>query len=200
MHRAGVSLRILVVAAACCLIGAAEAQAQAPAALDQYVVTNADPRVLAEAGFDRHETGLPGKPGTFLVVATADQAAELRGKGATVRPLHGTTRSKLPSRSRRRGKVSPLAAPTHGYNVYRPWSLPPGPCPSTCSTPNVPLKDWYHSMAVRNPDLVKEVVIGQSVLGQPIMAYKVTEDARRVPDGRRPAVLYDSTQHAREWI
>jgi hypothetical protein len=44
------------------------------------------------------------------------------------------------------------------------------------------------------------MVIGHSVTGQAIMAYKVTDDARRERDGRRPAVLYDSTQHAREWI
>ena len=29
---------------------------------------------------------------------------------------------------------------------------------------------------------------------------KVTRDARTLPDGRRPAVLYSSAQHAREWI
>ena len=32
------------------------------------------------------------------------------------------------------------------------------------------------------------------------MAYKVTKNARNERDGSRPAVLYDSTQHAREWI
>ena len=117
------TLRFLVVAAACCLIGAAEAQAQSPAALDQYVVTNADPSVLGEAGFDRHETGVPGKPGQFIVVATADQAAELRGKGATVRPLHGLTRSQPPARTlrrRARAKIGPLPAPTHGFTVGDP--------------------------------------------------------------------------------
>jgi hypothetical protein len=108
---------VLFVAVVSCLAVTAQAQAQSPAPLDQYVVTNVDPKVLGEGGYDRTEAGIPGKPGSFLVVATADQAAQLRGKGATVRPLHGTTRSKLPSRSRRRGKVSPLAAPTHGYNV-----------------------------------------------------------------------------------
>src|SRR3954449_5501441 len=189
MPSAGPSLRVLVVGVACCLSAAAQAQAQAPApapaALDQYVVTHVDTKVLAEGGFDRRETSVPGKPGTFLVVATAAQAAELRGKGATVRPLHGVTRSQPPARTlhpRSRAKVPPLPAPTHGYNVFRPWSLPPAPCPGTCVGPNVPLKDWYHGMAQRNGDLVKEYVIGRSVLGQPIMAYKVTDNARRERD------------------
>jgi hypothetical protein len=43
-------------------------------------------------------------------------------------------------------------------------------------------------------------VIGRSVQGQDILAFKVTEDAAEVRDGRRPAVLYSSAQHAREWI
>ena len=94
----------------------------------------------------------------------------------------------------------PLAQPTHGYDVFRPWSLKPAPCPGTCSTPLVNLKTYYHQLARDNPDVVKEEVIGKSILGQNIMAYKVTKDARRERDGKRPAVLFNSTQHAREWI
>ena len=56
-------------------------------------------------------------------------------------------------------------------------------------------------MASRNPDVVEEGVIGQSRLGQPIMAYKIDATSpSATPDGPAPAVLYDSTQHAREWI
>ena len=32
------------------------------------------------------------------------------------------------------------------------------------------------------------------------MAYKVTQGAKEIPDGSRPAVLYNAVQHAREWI
>ena len=62
------------------------------------------------------------------------------------------------------------------------------------------LKTYYHRLAAENPSVVKEEVIGKSVLGQDIMAYKVTQGAKGNPDGSRPAVLYNSTQHAREWI
>jgi hypothetical protein len=172
----------------------AGAATQAP--LNQYVVTNVNTKVLAEGGFDRTEAGLPGHPGSYVVVATPDQANQLRGKGATVKPLHGVSKGR--SQAPRRGRA--LANPSHGYNVFRPWSLQPAPCPSTCSTPDISLKDFYHRLAIQNPRLVKETVIGHSVTGQDIMAYKVTDDARRERDGRRPAVLYDSTQHAREWI
>ena len=36
--------------------------------------------------------------------------------------------------------------------------------------------------------------------GKKILAMKVTKNANQVRDGSRPAVLYSSTQHAREWI
>ena len=42
--------------------------------------------------------------------------------------------------------------------------------------------------------------IGRSQQGKPILAVKVTKNARTVADGRRPAVLYAGAQHAREWI
>ncbi len=47
---------------------------------------------------------------------------------------------------------------------------------------------------------MKAEVIGTTVQGQDIIALKVTRDANRTRDGKRPAVLYSSAQHAREWI
>jgi hypothetical protein len=44
------------------------------------------------------------------------------------------------------------------------------------------------------------VRLGTTLQGREILAVKITEDADRVRDGRRPAVLYSSAQHAREWI
>ena len=54
--------------------------------------------------------------------------------------------------------------------------------------------------AADHPKLAKLVVIGKTVKGQDIVAVKVTKDATKVRDGKRPAVLYISAQHAREWI
>ena len=178
-------------------IGTATAGAATAPPLNQYLVTNVNPNVLAEGGYDRHEAGVPGRPGAYIVVATPDQANQLRGKGATVKPLNGVSKARRVTKARN-GKA--LVAPTHGYDVFRPWSLQPAPCPTTCAGPNVSLKQWYHAIALDAPKWVKEEVIGRSRLGQPIIAYKVTRDARRIRDGRRPAVLYNSTQHAREWI
>jgi hypothetical protein len=179
------------------LLFAVPASAATQSPLNQYVVTHVSQKALVDGGFDRTEAALPDHPGMYLVVATPAQANALRGRGASVSPLHGVSspRSTAP---RARGKT--LVNPTHGYNVFRPWSLQPAPCPGTCSTPNIPLKDWYHGMSVQYPRILKETVIGRSVLGQPIMAYKLTANARRERDGSRPTVVYDSTQHAREWI
>ena len=102
--------------------------------------------------------------------------------------------------------------------MFRPWSLTPAPCPTTCATPLKNLKTWYHDLYLANRDVVQEIVYGRSLLGQPLIAYKVTQGSSRWKsrghghghgrwhrhdkhgDDKRPAVLYNSTQHAREWI
>src|SRR4051794_38453052 len=115
MKATGWMLRVLLLATALALLatGAAHA-AQAP--LNQYVVTNVSPKALAEGGYDRTEASLPGQRGKYIVVATPAKANELRGRGATVRPLHGVSRA----RARRPAHAKALAAPAHGYNVFRP--------------------------------------------------------------------------------
>lgn len=75
-----------------------------------------------------------------------------------------------------------------GYTVWRSFDEPGG------------LRDELYQIARRRPGLVKLEVIGRSVQGREIIALKVTKNARTVPDGSRPAVLYMSLQHAREWI
>ena len=42
--------------------------------------------------------------------------------------------------------------------------------------------------------------IGTDLQGREILALKVTQGARQARDGKRPAVLFSATQHAREWI
>ena len=161
--------------------------------LNQYAVSG---RVttdqLARAGYDLNEVKAIGKTGKLGIVATPAQAQALRDKGATVEALTHARTMSAPS--------APLTDPVHGYDVFRPWSLKPAPCPDTCTTPNVPLKKWYHDLASRYPELVKEETIGQSILGQPIKAFKLTAGARSTRDGSRPVTLFESTQHAREWI
>src|SRR3954454_14744431 len=124
--------------------------------LNQYVVSGkVNPEDLARRGFDLTEAQVKGKPG-FAIVATPSQAADLAGKDVTVRPLaRDATTAKVAA-------PSPLTDPTHGYDVFRRWTLKPAPCPTTCTTPLVPLKHFYDDLARRNPDVVKKYVYGKS--------------------------------------
>jgi hypothetical protein len=197
MHMRSRAVTALVVVGLVALVVASAASAQGSKKLEplnQYLVSGkVDTDELARAGYDLTEGGVRGGKGGFVITATASQADELAAKGTTVRPL-GRERTAAVA------APNPLTNPTHGYNVFRPWSLKPAPCPQTCATPNIPLKDWYADLARANTDVVKSYVIGKSVLGQDIVAYKVTKNARNEKDGSRPAVVYNATQHAREWI
>jgi hypothetical protein len=75
-----------------------------------------------------------------------------------------------------------------GFQVWRSWDEPGG------------IRDELFDVARRNPQLVKLEVLGRTRQGRELIALKVTQGARDVPDGTRPAVLYSSNQHAREWI
>ena len=75
-----------------------------------------------------------------------------------------------------------------GFTVWRSWDESGG------------IRDELYSLARRNPQLVKLEVLGTTHQGRELIALKLTQSAREVPDGSRPAVLYSSTQHAREWI
>ena len=75
-----------------------------------------------------------------------------------------------------------------GWDVFRSYSEPGG------------IKDELLATASEHTDIVKPVIIGESLNGQDIVVLKVTKGANEVKDGRRPAVLYASAQHAREWI
>ena len=113
------------------------------------------------------------------VILTAQEAAKLAGQGLrlTEKRVAGQTATQ---------RFSAQAA--SGFEVFRSYSEPGG------------LRDELVSTARANPRLTKLVSIGKTVNGQDILAIKLTKDATTVRDGQRPAVLYASAQHAREWI
>jgi hypothetical protein len=81
-----------------------------------------------------------------------------------------------------------IAQAESGFNVWRSWDEPGG------------IRDQMYAIARDNPQLVKLVRLGTTLQGREILALKLTQGARGQADGSRPAVLYSSTQHAREWI
>src|SRR6478609_2105198 len=170
--------------------------------LNQYIVkgTDAELKELGALGYDVTEgADAPGRTG---IVATPSQADALEAKGFDVAALgKENTTSAAPAAA-----GVPLADPTWGYDVYRPWNLKPAPCQTVCSGAvdadgkPVSIKQWMDAQAAANPTLVKRVVYGTSVNGQELVAYKVTQNAPTTADGSRPATMFHGAQHAREWI
>ncbi len=131
---------------------------------------------LGEFGVDRQElTSSRAEDGKLLltVVLSPAQASELRASGVDieVKPSGASAR------------VQAQDAP-----VFRPYSGAGG------------LYAELQQVAAANPGIAELVEIGQSVQGKPMVAVRVTKDAQTVADGSRPATLYMSGQHAREWI
>ncbi|MGH3042390.1 MAG: M14 family zinc carboxypeptidase, partial [Gaiellaceae bacterium] len=135
---------------------------------------------LAQAGYDIASTraGFAGVE-LELVLAPAERA-KLAREGVTLR----VTRDK---KGRSQTQRFALQAAS-GFNVWRSWDEPGG------------IRDELYEIAADNPQLVDLKVLGETYEGRQYIALKVTQGARGIRDGKRPAVLYVSTFHAREWI
>jgi hypothetical protein len=113
-------------------------------------------------------------------VLTRAQRSKLAASGVNVKVL----RNRKGQSVRKQARLQRAG----GFNVYRSWDEPGG------------IRDELYRVAKRNPQLVKLEVLGETHQGRELIALKLTQGARDVPDGTRPAVLYSSNQHAREWI
>jgi murein tripeptide amidase MpaA len=180
------SLVMAVVTALCAALTLAEAAPTAPGRdrdrLDAYTATVAASQlsVIAEQGLDvTGQRRVKGGLEVELVMSPA-QADLLEAHGVEVeltRVKGGLT-------------VRQFAAQqaANGFNVWRSYDEAGG------------IRDQLYAAARQNPQLVKLEVLGHTGQGREIIAVKLTQSARDVPDGARPAALYSSTQHAREWI
>ncbi len=141
-------------------------------------VSRAQLPLLLEAGADAQELGaaLPAKGSAGVeLYLTESQAAALRGKGVDL------TEHKVSAQAQNRLKAA-------GDGVFRPYSGRNG------------LKQEILDTGRAHPDLTKVESIGKTVNGQDILAVKLTKGAAKSRDGSKPATLYLSNQHAREWI
>jgi hypothetical protein len=158
------------------------AGAQGRQSLDMYTARMSAGKAteLVRKGYDVPAIRHGGRGTTVDLVLTRAQARRLRARGIWL---------KLMRNSRGRTVRQAAAAQAQGgYNVWRSWDEPGG------------IRDELYRVARRNRRLVKLRVLGHTYQGREIIALKVTRGARRKRDGARPAVLYSSTQHAREWI
>lgn len=192
-----------VVAAVVCLllvlpvtaVSAQEAARQDDAELDVYTaeVDPGDDVQLRKDGIDvvgvergRPDAGPARKRGrrapptvTVEMVLSADEVAELEERGVDVELKTNADGQSVAEAAALRAE--------EGFDVWRPYSGAGG------------LQEEIEQLAAQYPKITKLVTIGESLQGKPIYALKVTTNPRR-PDGTKPAVLYSSTQHAREWI
>ena len=136
---------------------------------------------IAEAGFDVAEGTRRVRGGTEVdLIMTADQRDKLAAAGvdaALTRVKGGQTVRQFAAR---------MAA--NGFNVWRSYDEDGG------------IEDQMRAAARNNPRIAELVKLGRTIQGRDILAVRLTEDASKVKDGKRPAVLYSATQHAREWI
>ena len=177
---------VLVAWMAAVLCGLCAAQsavaAKATDRLDAYnaVVGAGELQALTEQGYDiagQRQT----KRGTRVdLVLSKAQRAQLARKGIKT----NITRVK----GGRTVRQFAMAQAAGGFNVWRSYDEPGG------------IRDQMYAIARKNRGIAKLEKIGTTLQGREILALKITKNARKTRDGRKPAVLYSATQHAREWI
>ena len=151
--------------------------------LDMYSTTvdAATAGRLASAGYDIVDQQIkPDGKVRLSIVLSGPERAQLRREGVTtdvIRDAKGRT-------SRQRA----AAQATAGFNVWRSWDQKGG------------IRDELYDIAKTNAGFVKLEVLGKTGQGREIIALKVTQGAKGMKDGARPAALFMSNQHAREWI
>ena len=180
-------LRLLAAATAAIVLSAgaqsAVAKPRPQDRLNAYtaVVDGQGLATIAEAGFDVGEGARQVARGTEVdLIMTADQRDKLAAAGVNAtltRVRGGQTVQQFAAR---------MAA--NGFNVWRSYDEDGG------------IEDQMRAAARNNPRIAELHKIGRTFQGRDILAVRLTDDVRKVRDGKRPAVLYSSTQHAREWI
>jgi len=157
-----------------------------------------------------------GKPGTLKVFEATVDAATLQGlvnQGYDVTPVEDTLDGikvalvlspgeqrvldakgielTLQSAPREREAQAAVASQSiFGFDVFRSYDEPGG------------IEDQLLEIGAnpRYQGFVKLYDVGDTLEGRDIWAIRMTQGARGRPLGSRPAVLYQGTTHAREWI
>ncbi|SFR74890.1 Immune inhibitor A peptidase M6 [Agromyces sp. CF514] len=172
---------LAVAAAMLSPLGAAAAPSD-DGSLDIYraEVDAAQAAEIADAGYDVAATEATVDGVSMDLVLTEEEADGLARRGVDVKVKQG--KDGLSARQQAEAQAA------SGYDVWRSWDEQGG------------IRDELYRLAKDNPQLVKLVVLGHTYEGREIIALKLTQGARGQADGSRPAALFSSTQHAREWI
>lgn len=135
---------------------------------------------LAASGLDIAASKATARGVMLDLVLSEDEVEGLAARGIDVKLKKGKDGKSV------RQMAEEQAA--SGYEVWRSYDEPGG------------IRDEMYEVAKKHPDVVKLVKLGTTHEGREIIALKVTQGAKGKKDGSRPAVVYSSTQHAREWI
>ena len=151
-------------------------------ALDMYTadVSGTEAAEIVAGGFDIADSRVTEDGVSLDIVLTDSEAKGLQARGLDVK-----VKKNKDGKSARQLAAEQAAS---GFNVWRSWDEPGG------------IRDELYRLAKENPQLVKLEVLGHTHQGRELIALKLTQGARGIADGTRPAVLHSSTQHAREWI
>jgi hypothetical protein len=120
----------------------------------------------------------------IVLVLSAGERKALEAKGISLQ-------FQSAGRERKAGRQAVTAADSiYGWDVFRSYDEPGG------------IEDQIRAIANRpqNRGFLRLYDIGDSIEGRDILAVRMTQGARGLPLGKRPAVLYQATTHAREWI
>jgi len=137
-------------------------------------------KLLNSAGIDQKEDvsagqTKEGKTHVEIVIGGAEaKSLAARGVPLTLKKIDGKSASQLAAE----------ATP----NVFRPYSGPGN------------IREEIVTAAADHPNIAKAVDFGTSVQGKPMTAIRVSKGVAGLPEGKRPVVVYQATQHAREWI
>ena len=173
---------VWAVAFSCVAVPAVAAKQRSQDRLNAYTVVTTAKKLAAfeEKGLDVAGSKVRTSGVTAQMILTRSQAQDVRAAGASAK----LTRVK----GGKTVKQFAAAQAANGFTVWKSYDEPGG------------YRDQMHALASKYPGVTKLVRIGTTLQGREILALKVTQGARGQRDGRRPAVLFSATQHAREWI
>jgi hypothetical protein len=173
---------VWAVAFSCVVVPAAVAKQRPQDRLNAYTVVTSSRQLAAfeDKGLDVAGSRVTASGVRAQMILTRSQVQDVRAAGASAK----LTRVK----GGKTVKQFAAAQAANGFTVWKSYDEPGG------------YRDQMHQLANQYPGVTKLVRIGTTGQGREILALKVTQGARGQRDGRRPAVLFSATQHAREWI
>jgi hypothetical protein len=150
--------------------------------LYQATVDVATLQLLRQGGYDIASAKETAGGVRVALVLSATERDQLRARGVGVKPY----RDKKGRTQTQRASIQQA----NGFEVWRPYDGPG----------NIEEEIRAIGSNPRYRGFVKLYDIGNSVQGRDILALRLTQGARGLALGKRPAVLYIGGQHAREWI